>query len=59
MPLHDDHPEAQVVLDGKVIRNLTEEEYLATYTEPGTTGGHEIPADVLEQAEREADEWSQ
>jgi hypothetical protein len=36
--------------DGRVIRNLTDEEYAATYHEPGTTGGHQIPADVLAKA---------
>lgn len=36
------------------VRDLTDEEYDATYHDPGTTGGHEIPADVLAAAIAEA-----
>lgn len=47
-PLHWDDPTRTVTLpDGRVIRNLTVEEYNATYAE-GTT--HGVPADVLAEA---------
>ncbi|MBN9607866.1 MAG: hypothetical protein BGO26_06760 [Actinobacteria bacterium 69-20] len=50
MPLHDDPTDAVALPDGRYIRNLTDAEYAATYDDPGTTGGHEIPADVLAAA---------
>lgn len=51
MPLHEDDDAASVALPGgRVVANLTDEAYAATYTEPGTSGGHEIPADVLAAA---------
>lgn len=40
------------------VRDLTDEEYDATYHDPGTTAGHEIPADVLAAAIAEAQEGS-
>lgn len=36
------------------VRDLTDEEYDATYRDAGTTGGHEIPADVMAAALAEA-----
>lgn len=51
MPLHEDKGDESVYLpDGQEIRNLTDAEYAATYTEPGVTGGHEVPADVMAAA---------
>lgn len=51
MALHEDAPDGSVTLpDGRVVRNLSDAEYEATYAEPGTTGGHEVPADVLAEA---------
>lgn len=46
MPLHDD-PAA--------VGNLTDADYLATYDDPGTTGGHVVPPGVLEQVMAELD----
>lgn len=57
MALHDDAEDTVVVLpDGRTIQNLTDDEYAATYTEPGTTGGHEMPDDVLAAAMAEVGE---
>lgn len=51
-PLHDDDPAAEVTTDdGRVIRNLTAEEYAATYADGEP---HSIPADVLADLEAEA-----
>lgn len=56
MPLHEDRPDRVAARpDGTVVRNLTDEEYAATYDRPGREL-HTIPADALEAAEREAPE---
>jgi hypothetical protein len=50
--LHDDDQAAEITLgDGRVVRNLTPEEYAATYAD-GTP--HAIPGDVLAEVEAEA-----
>lgn len=55
MPLHDDTASASVTLpDGRVVTNLADDAYAATYSDPGTTGGHEIDPDVLAAAVAEA-----
>lgn len=40
MSLHEDQDDVEVTFDGRVIRNLTDEEYEATYAEG--TGGHVV-----------------
>ena len=55
MPLHDDGPGEGVALpDGRVIRNLTDDEYDALYDEGEPC--RPIPEDVLAEAMRAADE---
>lgn len=50
--LHDDDPTAEVTTDGgRTIRNLSAEEYAATYAEGEA---HAIPDDVLADLEAEA-----
>src|SRR4051794_39095977 len=51
-PLHDDHGDSEVVTeDGRIVRNLSAEEYAATYADGEP---HAIPADVLAELEAEA-----
>lgn len=52
--LHEDDPDAELrYADGSVVRNLTAEEYAATYAE-GTT--HGVPAEALQRVLAELDE---
>lgn len=50
-PLHEDDPTAEVSTQAGVVRNLSAEEYAATYA-TGTV--HELPADVEARLEQEA-----
>lgn len=50
-PLHDDDPTAEVTTPAGVVRNLTAEEYAATYA---TGTAHDLPADVEAELEQEA-----
>lgn len=51
-PLHDDDPDAQAVTaDGRVVRNLSPDEYAASYADGHP---HTIPPEVLEQLDAEA-----
>lgn len=50
-PLHQDDPQAQVRTPTGVVRNLTAEEYAATYAEGDP---HALPAGVEAEIEREA-----
>lgn len=51
-PLHQDRDDSEVVTeDGRVVRNLSAEEYAATYADGEP---HSIPADVLADLEAEA-----
>jgi hypothetical protein len=49
-PLHDDDPAATVEVDGRQVRNLTAEEYAASYADGQP---HELPPDVLAALPRE------
>lgn len=42
--LHEDDPNKE--------GNLTAEQYMATFYDPDTKGGHEVPKDVLDEALR-------
>jgi hypothetical protein len=56
MPLHNDDDGQPVVMeDGRVIHNLTDEQYDATYAEGEP---HTIPADVLDAAIARAEQIS-
>lgn len=50
-PLHDDDPAAEVETPAGVVRNLSAEEYAASYADGEP---HSIPADVLAAIEAEA-----
>lgn len=57
MVMHTDTPDSAVTLpDGRVIRNLSDEEYAATYADGEP---HGIPADALAAALARCDEADQ